>query len=166
MRFFVLLATSLTLLTACSDDDNAATTPWEIGHSDPATSLTATGTIDQQNARNSSGKKTYTVKEAYLADNDANTNLLRYIFTSNDTLNLIVTKRTQDYNYHFKGLVTTEQNEINYVIFNADTLELKESAVSVQPRADENRFHTVVNVHTLTFGDFNGTVNQVPYIAK
>lgn len=154
------LGLGLVLFTACHDDDDNGS-PWGIGVSDPALALTATGTIDQQNF---GPKETYTVKEALLFPEADGAHVLRYKFTSGDSLDLVLIKRTADYNYHSAEAVN--QNDLAYAIFNTDTLDLKESAVSVQPHADINRFETVVNVHTVSFGDFNGTVTGVPYVVK
>ncbi len=158
MRFSALLAVGLIVfLTACHDDDDNGS-PWGIGQSDPITALTATGSIDRQNP----GKTTYTVKEAFLVEADNGAHILRYIFTSNDSLDLVVVKRTQDYNYH--AVTDASQNVLAYAILNGDTLSLGTgAAVAIQPRPSENRFNTVVNVHT-EIGDFNGTVEHVPYI--
>jgi hypothetical protein len=161
MRSF-LFATglSIALLTACDHDDNNAN-PLGIGYSDPAAALTAMGTIDQQNA---GPKVTYTVDKAFVASEHNGVYLVRYKFTSNDSLDLVIVRRTTDYNYHSdNGAV---QNQLSYAIFDQDTLELEPSAVSIQPRPAEDRFETVINVHTVARGDFNGTVNGVPLINR
>ena len=159
MRSF-LLATVLSVLffAACDNVDNLAD-PLGIGYSDPATALTASGSIDQQNA---GPLVTYTVDEAAVLPLGSGEYVVRYKFTSGDSLRLVVVSRTKDYNYHSD--ITAAQNELSYAIFNRDTLELKSSAVAIQPKPDQNRFSTVVNVHTVAHGDFNGTVNSVPMV--
>jgi len=159
MRFPLLMAVGLiAILSACHDDDDNGS-PWGIGQSDPGTALTATGSIDRQNP----GKTTYTVREAFLVQGDKDSHILRYIFTSNDSLDLIIVKRTQDYNYH--SVTAANDNLLASALFNGNALTMGSgAAVSIQPRPSENRFSTVVNVHTAELGDFNGTVEHVPYI--
>jgi hypothetical protein len=158
----LLLATGLSfvLFTACENTDNNAS-PLGIEFSEPAASLTALGAIDQQNA---GPKVTYTIDEAFVTPEHNGVYLVRYRFASHDSLDLIIVRRTTDYNYHSDK--ASAQNELSYAIFNQDTLTLNASAVSIQPRPDENRFSTVVNVHSTQHGDFNGTVNGVPLINK
>ena len=146
------------LFVACDNVDNNAD-PLGIGFSEPATGLTATGTLDQQNA---GPKVTYTVDEASVFPTGNGIYVLRYKFTSRDSLDLVVTRRTTDYNYNSDNAIA--KNQLTHVIFNKDTLELGTSAVAIQPKPDQNRFSTVVNVHTVANGDFNGTVNGVPLI--
>lgn len=159
----IALALCIGLFTACNDDDDNNSPAWGIDYSNPQTSLSAQGSIDQQNA---GPKVTYTISKAFvvLSQNDNNLHVVRYKFTSGDSLDLIVTKRTSDYNYHFPG--SEKENTLLSATFNNITLKLKESAVSIQPRPDEKKFHTVVNVHSLDLGDFNGTVNSVPLLRK
>jgi len=154
----VLVFFSLLQLTACDNVDNNAD-PLGIGFSEPGTALTAGGTIDRQNA---GPKVTYTVSKASVFPTANGIYVLRYNFTSNDSLDLVVIRRTTDYNYNSDNGVA--KNELAHVIFNRDTLELNASAVAIQPKQDQNRFSTVVNVHTVAHGDFNGTVNGVPLI--
>lgn len=159
MRSF-LFATglSLVLFASCDVVDNNAD-PLGIGFSDPATAVNAVGSLDQQNA---GPKVTYAVTKASVFPTGNGVYVLRYKFTSNDSLDLVVVRRTTDYNYHSDNQVAT--NELTHVIFNRDTLEIKASAVAIQPKTEDNRFATVVNVHTVSDGDFNGTVTGVPLV--
>ena len=154
----VLVLFSLLQLTACDNVDNNAD-PLGIGFSEPGTALTASGSIDKQNA---GPKVTYTVSKASVFPTGNGIYIARYKFTSGDSLDLVVVRRTTDYNYHSDN--TAAKNELAHVIFNRDTLELNASAVAIQPLTDQNRFSTVINVHTVTHGDFNGTVLGVPLV--
>ncbi|MBT1705844.1 hypothetical protein [Chryseosolibacter indicus] len=159
---FLTLALCIGLFTACNDDDDKSPS-WGIDYSSPETTLSAQGSIDQQNA---GPKVTFVVDEAYvvLSEDDKNLHVVRYQFSSNDYLDLIIAKRTSDYNYHFPG--SKNENTLVSAIYNGKALSLKESAVSIQPRPEEDSFHTVVNVHTNDAGDFNGTVNGVPLLKR
>lgn len=154
----VLVLFSLLQLTACDNVDNNAD-PLGIGFSDPTTAMAASGNIDKQNA---GPKVTYTVRKASVFPTGNGIYVARYNFTSGDSLDLVVVRRTTDYNYHSDDEVA--KNRLAHVIFNKDTLELNASAVAIQPIMDQNRFSTVVNVHTVDRGDFNGTVNSVPLV--
>jgi hypothetical protein len=159
MRSF-LFATglSLVLFAACDNVDNNAD-PLGIGYSDASTSVNAVGSIDQQN---SGPKVTYAVTQASVFPTGNGVYVLRYKFTSNDSLDLEVTRRTTDYNYHSDGAVA--KNTLTKVSFNGETLEINASDVAIQPKTEDNRFATVVNVHTVSHGDFNGTVTGVPLV--
>jgi len=83
-------------------------------------------------------------------------------FTSSDSLMLIVAKKTNDYNYHVHA--APGENQLLYVIFDRDTLELSDGALAIQPRTDTNTFSTITNIHTTDHGDFNGTIDNVVLI--
>ena len=122
-------------------------------------STEAVGEISQQNA---GPKRNFQVEEAALFWLEDNVYALQYIFTTGDQLEIILAEATQDFNYHFPKPFS--ENQILEVFFNEAFLELKDAALSLQPRPEAGGFHTVVNIHTLDFGDWNGTVNRVPYI--
>lgn len=155
---FLAITLYVVLAVACSDDDHEGSY-WGVDHAGADAIVHAEGTIDQQNA---GPKVTYTVESAYLTTLENGTHLLHYRFTSQDSLELLIGKRSADYNYHSDA--TSDQNVLLSVAFNNSAMALEGSAVSIQPRSDENRFHTVVNVHTLDKGDFNGTINGVPLV--
>ena len=119
----------------------------------------AEGEITQQNA---GPRQQYEVLEAAVTWIEDNVFSVKYFFHTNDSLEIVIAEATQDFNYHFPK--PTDQNQILEVYFNEEFLELKDAALSLQPRPDEGGFHTVVNVHTLHFGDWNGTVNKVPFL--
>lgn len=157
---FLAITLCVVFAVACKDDDHEGSY-WGIDHVGADAMVGAKGTIDQQNA---GPKVTYTVESAYLTTLENGSHLLHYRFTSHDSLELVIGKRSADYNYH--SVATSDENILLSVSFNNTPMPLKESDVSIQPRSDENRFHTVVNVHTQDKGDFNGTVNSVPLIDR
>lgn len=158
---FILLV--FTVIWGCSDHAHRnPSSIWGVNYSTEENSGRALGSIDHQNA---GPKVTYIIDTAYLKDlRHANQYQLMYKFTTADSLQLILTKVSSDYNYHYPK--PNVENQLVYAIFNRDTLTLKESAVAVQPRPDVNSFTTVLNLHTEYAGDFNGTVDKVVLLAK
>lgn len=132
---------------------------WGIDFSDEATSGFAIGSVDKQN---DGAKITYIAKAANVQHVKDDVYLLTYAFQSGDQLQLTITKKTEDYNYHFPG--TTTENQIIVALFNGETLDLTTSNISIQPRTEENKLYTVTNLHTTSFGDFNGTIGRVPLL--
>ncbi len=119
----------------------------------------AEGVITQQNA---GPKRAFEVSEASIVWLEANLYSLQYWFMSGDSLEIIIGEATDDFNYHFPK--PTSENHILEIYFNEDFVTLKDAALSLQPRPEENGFHTVVNIHTELLGDWNGTVNRVPFL--
>ena len=56
----------------------------------------------------------------------------------------------------FKPQVSSE-NSIVKVLLNNQYLDLRDGSLSLQPK--QNGFHSVINLHSIQEGDFNGTVN-------
>ena len=119
----------------------------------------AEGQITRQNA---GPRQDYEVLEAAVTRMEGNVFSVKYFFLSGDCLEIVIAEATSDFNYHYpKG---SDQNQILDVYFNDEWLELHDAALSLQPRPEEGGFHTVVNVHTVAVGDWNGTVNKVPFL--
>lgn len=162
MKHF-LLAFFLFAIIACVPKEEPVVLPDNcylcetIPQGGPAT--LAEGEISQQNA---GPKRVFQVAEASIVWIENNVFSLKYWFTSEDCLELIIAEVNQDYNYHYPK--PPSENQILEVYFNENFIELRDAALSLQPRPDDGGFHTVVNVHTLDFGDWNGTVNRVPYL--
>ena len=116
----------------------------------------ADGMIMQQNA---GPRRDHIVEAASILWLEGDVYSLEYLFTTGDRLEVILTKVTQDFNHHFPK--PESENQILEVYWNDQLMELKDAALSIQPRADEGSFHTVANIHTLYDGDWNGTVNGV-----
>jgi len=83
-----------------------------------------------------------------------------YQLDSGDVLELIIaTANPQDYNYHFsKHRGNSNNNTIVKVLLNNKYLDLRDGSLSLQP-AGHNGFHSVINLHSVYEGDFNGTIN-------
>ncbi|WP_160143701.1 hypothetical protein [Chryseolinea soli] len=157
-RLLLLLSVSV-LLFACTEGEDRESPMWGIDFSDEASSGFAIGSVDKQN---DGAKITYIAKAANVQHVKDDVYLLTYAFQSGDQLQLTITKKTTDYNYHFPG--TTTENQIIVAMFNGETLDLIASDVSIQPRSEENKLYTVTNLHTTSSGDFNGTIGRVPLL--
>ncbi len=162
MNIRLILCTTLlaaVFLPACKKNDPEPSYPLGINYSEYLMAKNAVGSIDQQN---SGPKKTYTVDYAYVKPIPNAQYRFMMHFTSQDSLQVIFAKATADYNYHYPKPV--QENQLLYVVLNKDTLALKDAALSLQPRPNDNNFYTVSNLHTLKAGDFNGTVEKVPLL--
>lgn len=160
MRSFLASAVVVILFSSCRHESVKPTTDWGVSSVGMDKATLATGSIDMQN---NGPKVTYDAVAGYVS-RVSGTNLFKvtFKFTSTDSLMVIVAKKTSDYNYHFHAADT--ENQLLYVIFDRDTLELTESAIAIQPQPDSNSLSTVTNIHTTDHGDFNGTIDQVVLI--
>lgn len=152
----------LLVLFQCKKSESADPTSnadWQINTSDIAEATNATGEIVNQN---NGPLVRYQVASSLIYKGDGNLYIFKMRFTSQDSLTCYIEKKTQDFNYHSDA--AADQNKLHMVVFNKDTVQLKPSAISIQPRQDENKFITVSNIHTQNKGDFNGTVNGVPLV--
>ena len=156
----VLLASLSVILFQCSTEEKIAKSPlWGVDYSDESTTTFVQGAIEQQNA----GPKTvYIVNEGALRPDQDDRHTISLKFENGESLQLLVTKKTVNSNYHYPG--QESENQLLSAIFNGEPLELKESAISIQPRLEENKLHVITNVHTLNAGDFNGTLSRIPLL--
>ena len=97
-------------------------------------------------------------------DTEGDLYTMSFSFENGETLQLSVTKKTSDYNYHFPG--DESGNQLVSATFNGNELSLKESSISIQPRQDDNKLNVVTNMHTLNAGDFNGTLTRIPLVGN
>ena len=83
-----------------------------------------------------------------------------YQLASGDVLELVIaTSNPNDYNYHFNNQRwQANNNRIVKVLLNNRYLDLRNGSLSLQP-AGQRGFHSVINLHSVYEGDFNGTVN-------
>jgi hypothetical protein len=119
----------------------------------------AQGALEQQN---SGPKVTYVVHAASLRQSEEDIYNISFTFENGETLQLSITKKTADYNYHFPG--TDLENQLISAVFNGNPLDLKASSISIQPDEGENKLHVITNMHTFNAGDFNGTLSRVPLL--
>ncbi len=155
----------LLIMTQCNqrNDDPQATTSadWQISATDVTEETNASGEIVNQN---NGPLVRYEVSSSLIYPGEGSLHIFKLRFTSQDSLTCYIEKKTQDLNYHSDA--TENQNKLHMVVFNQDTLQLKPSAISIQPRQNEDKFHTISNIHSEAKGDFNGTVNGVPLVVK
>jgi len=156
-----ILAISIFIFGCHHHDGVAPVANWGINASSLDKAALATGSIDMQN---NGPQVSYDIAAAYVSKvSGDNIFKVTFKFTSSDSLMLIVAKNTNDYNYHSSA--GERENQLLYVVFDRDTLELSESAVSIQPRSESNTFSTVTNIHTTDHDDFNGTIENVVLIS-
>ena len=162
MKTKILLLIGLSLALFQCTEENVATSPlWGVDFSDAATCTFAQGSLEQQNA---GPKVTHIVNNGALRQAEENLYTISFAFENGESMELTVTKKTADYNYHFPG--QDLENQLISAIFNGAELDLKESAISIQPQKEENKLHVITNLHTLNAGDFNGTLTRVPLVAQ
>lgn len=164
MKNHLFVASALLVLTFFSScnkksDPTPAASDWLVNTSELTEASEVEGNIINQN---NGPLVNYQVATSYIRPLNGNTHIFKFYFTSKDSLTCYVEKITKDFNYHSDA--TDGQNKLSLVVFNQDTLQLKSSAISIQPRQEENKFHTVSNIHSQSKGDFNGTVNKVPLV--
>ncbi len=113
-----------------------------------------------QNQNGPFGRQIFSVVDAHLEPLQNRTEVVSYQLDSGDVLELfIVTENPNDYNYHvYRDNYRCENNRIIKVLFNGDYLDLEDGNLSLQPRG-RNGFHSVINLHSIYEGDFNGSVN-------
>lgn len=156
----VLLVSLSVVLFQCSTEEKIAKSPlWGVDYSEESTTAFVQGAIEQQNA----GPKTvYIVNEGSLRPDTEDRHTISLKFENGESLQILVTKKTVDNNYHYPGLES--ENQFVSAIFNGVPLDLTESSISIQPRLEENKLHVITNVHTLNAGDFNGTLSRIPLL--
>ena len=156
----VLLISLSVILFQCSTEEEIAKSPiWGVDFSEESTMAFAQGSIEQQNA---GPKAIYIVNQGALRQTDETFHTISFSFENGESLELIVTKKTVDHNYHYPG--TESENQLVSATFNGVALELNESSVAIQPHPEENKLHIITNMHTVNAGDFNGILSRVPLL--
>ena len=114
-----------------------------------------------QNQNGPLGNEIYSVLNAHIVSLQNREEIITYELDSGDVLELfIVTLNPNDYNYHTYSnrYKCNKNNHIAKVTLNGEYIDLRDSSLSLQPRGS-NRFHSILNIHSVYEGDFNGTVN-------
>jgi hypothetical protein len=160
MKTKLLLLISLSvLLFQCSSEKEMKSPVWGVDYSTEAMVSYAQGALEQQN---SGPNVTHIVNAASLRQSEEGIYEVSFTFENGETLQLSITKKTADYNYHFPG--TELENQLISAVFNGAPLDLKVSSISIQPDEGENKLAVITNMHTLNAGDFNGTLSRVPLL--
>jgi hypothetical protein len=160
-KFLFLIGLSTLFFQCSTEEDVTKKSPlWGVEFSEESTASYVQGALEQQNA---GPKVTYIANGGALRQTDVEgVYTISFTFENGESLELAITKKTADYNYHFPGVEA--ENQLISAIFNGDALDLKESAVAIQPHKEENKFHIITNMHTLDAGDFNGTLTRIPLL--
>lgn len=105
------------------------------------------------------GLQDYYVQEAQIQPLQNGLENVIYYLDSGDVLELVIaTANPQDYNYHiYNNCECSNNNKIVKVLLNSQYLDLRDGSLSLQPK--QNGFHSVINLHSMHEGDFNGTIN-------
>ena len=113
-----------------------------------------------QNQNGPYGRQIYQVNQAHIEGLNNGLERVVYQLNSGDALELVIaTANHNDYNYHSCHHNNCHQNNrIIEVLLNNQSLPLRDGSLSLQPKG-QNRFHSVINLHSVNEGDFNGTVN-------
>ncbi len=147
-------------VVACSDDSGSpALDIWGISISNKDRIKNSNGEIVNQN---NGPLKAYEVDSAYVQGYLDDLYIFKLYFATSDSLCFVLSRGDGDFNYHSDA--EPLRNKILHAMFNTDTLEMKPTAIAIQPRQEYNSFHAVTNLHTKNSGTFNGTVNEVPLI--
>lgn len=157
-KFLIVICLSV-LLFQCTEEKDLKSPLWGVDFSTESTVTLAQGSLDQQNG---GPTVTYVVSSALLKQSEDKVYNIYFTFENGETLQLAITKKTADYNYHFPG--NESENQLISAVFNGSILDLKESLIAIQPDQGENKLHVIADMHTLNAGDFNGTLSRVPLI--
>lgn len=158
-RIVLLISLSVVLFQCSTEEKVSKSTLWGVDYSEESTTAYVQGAIEQQNA---GPKIIYIVNEGSLRPAQEDQHTISLKFENGESLQLLVSKKTMDNNYHYPGYES--ENRLLSVTFNGVPLELKESALSIQPRLEENKLHIITNLHTVSAGDFNGTLSRIPLL--
>lgn len=146
-------------LFGCDEGDIKPTTVWGIHYSDPSAKYLAAGTVDLQN---DGPMTTLAIAAGYLQKTEQEFHKVVYTFSSGDSLSLFVIRRINSDVFDYPG--NNEQNQLKYVLFNNDTLPIKESSVTIHPRTGENKLSTFINLQTQAGRSLDGTIGRIPLL--
>ncbi len=146
------------VLFQCATDVETKSPIWGVDFSTESATIYAEGAIEQQHGES---KVMYIINSAYLREAQGLYNI-SFTFENGETIQLVVTKKTADCNYHYPG--TDSENQLVSAIFNGTALDLTESSIAVQPHLEENKLHIITDMHSRNAGHFNGILSRVPLV--
>lgn len=156
----VLLISLSVLFFQCTSEENTKSPIWGVDFSTENATGFAQGSIEQQNAGD---KVIHIANSGYLRETEEeDIYTVAFTFENGSSMQLHISKKTADLNYHFPG--QDSENQLLSAVFNGVALDLAASSIAVQPNLGENKLHVVTNVHTLNSGDYNGTLTRVPLL--
>ncbi|MEM6807297.1 MAG: hypothetical protein AAF696_38200 [Bacteroidota bacterium] len=130
----------------------------EMALSKPETAHFANGRISVQNQV---PREEFDVVGAAVVWIERNIYSLTYLLDTGDTYEIIFAKCSKDFNYHFPRNNT--ENKILEIFWNNVSFPLRDAALSLQPQRGIN-FTAIINIHSLDFGDWQGTVREIPLL--
>ena len=115
------------------------------------------GTINNQNRPD--GQYNYAVLNATVSPERQFSDRVFYALDNGETLEFIIqTANPNDFNYHYyQNRRDCHNNMILAVLLNGNEIPVRDGHLSLQP--GHHGTHSVINLHTVYDGDFNGTVN-------
>jgi hypothetical protein len=160
-KFLFLIGLSALLFQCSTEEDLTKKSPlWGVEFSEESTVTYVQGALDQQNA---GPKVTYFANGGAVRQTDLeDVYTISFTFENGESLELTITKKTSNCNYHFPGVES--ENQLISAVFNGEPLNLKESSIAIQPHQEDNKFHVITNMHTINAGDFNGTLTRIPLL--
>jgi hypothetical protein len=164
MKYFTILLLIVIAFIACNKQDSEPTNPFGIDFSAYENANKANGFIIYQNY--GGPRIDLAVDSSYLLElNEAGYYQMCYFFTNNDSLKITIQKFTADFNYHSDA--EPQENKITLSVFNNQTINMDQCAISIQPQQETNTLNTVLNMSTSDEkGTFNGTVNGAVLVHK
>jgi len=156
---FSLLICLSALLFQCATEEETKSPLWGVDFSTESATIYAQGAIERQSAEFS---EMYIINSAYLRQAEEDLYKISFTFENGETIQLVVTKKTADCNYHYPG--TESENQLISAVFNGTALDLTESSIAVQPHLEENKLHIITDMHTRNAGHFNGILSRVPLV--
>ena len=114
------------------------------------------GTINNQNRPD--GNFVFQVVNASVQPERQHSERVSFNLDNGETLEFIIhTVNPNDYNYHFYTQNNQHNNSIVAVLLNGKEMPIRDSRLLLQPQQYE--INSVINLHTVYDGDFNGTIN-------
>ena len=113
------------------------------------------GTISNQNNR--FGNMDLLIVDAVFEPIGRGLERITYFTNTRETIAIIIhTNNPNDFNYQYNTNPHCTSNTIVSVVLNGHEMPLRAGSISLQPG---RQFHSVVNLHSIYEGTFNGTVN-------
>ncbi len=160
MKTKLVLLLGFVSLVACSTEEEDFRSPiWGIRFSEEHTASFARGSVDFTSSETNTS---HFIKLASLRNQVGEVHQLSYEFQNGDLLQMEVIKRTNAEQFLFDGDDT--QNQLLSVTRNGETLIVLEGAVRIQPRTEENKVFTTVELKTSTGLLLGGTISRVPLL--
>ena len=111
--------------------------------------------------QNDGPKEVFSIEGAAVVWEEGDLYTLTYLLDTGDSFELVFKRCRDDLNYHYPR--ACPENQILDVYFNDTPMNLWDAALSLQPK-NQQAFTAVINLHTHRFGDWHGTVQEIPLV--